>query len=402
MSLQAPLVQRQLTRLLLKSDGICWTIRPPATAAAMASAALTDTEFRSQLQPEGKRIGFRMSSKNKLEDVGGSNGSPLFSVMIVNYNGGDYLQNCISSLAQQTFRDFEVICIDNASSDGSVDVLDTEGVPNFTLSRQSENLGFARGNNVAATQARGRWLALLNPDAIADPYWLQKIFEASERHTACRVFACGQIKLDDPNMLDGAGDAYLIFGVPWRGGFELPASELPKEGMCFSPCGASAIYERNLYLEFKGFDERFFCYCEDVDLGYRMQLSGEQCIFLPDALIQHKGSGTSGRYSYFTTFHGNRNRTWTYLKNTPLLLLVLTLPGHLALLCYIYFRNRKTLPNTGMRDGIREGFKEGWKLRQKSQHWKTRRKVSLWHLSKTMAFNPFMMARRAVHVRPLK
>ena len=188
MSLQAPLVQRQLTRLLLKSDGICWTIRPPATAAAMASAALTDTEFRSQLQPEGKRIGFRMSSKNKLEDVGGSNGSPLFSVMIVNYNGGDYLQNCISSLAQQTFRDFEVICIDNASSDGSVDVLDTEGVPNFTLSRQSENLGFARGNNVAATQARGRWLALLNPDAIADPYWLQKIFEASERHTACLSF----------------------------------------------------------------------------------------------------------------------------------------------------------------------------------------------------------------------
>ncbi|GAB5459479.1 MAG: glycosyltransferase family 2 protein [Henriciella sp.] len=328
--------------------------------------------------------------------------APTFTVIIVNYNGGEFVQGALSSLAQQTFRDFEILLIDNNSTDGSADTLDASGLPSFKLLKEKENHGFASANNMGAKLARGKWLALLNPDAVAEPDWLEKTFAATERHPDCNVFACGQRSLDDPSKLDGTGDAYLVFGIPWRGGFEYPISALPKEdGNCFSPCGASAVYLRETFLRHGGFDERFFCYCEDVDLGLRMQLSGEKCIFVPSALIWHKGGGTSGRNSYFTTFHGNRNRTWTYLKNMPLLLLILTLPGHIALLSYIYLRNRNKLSNSAMADGIKAGFKEGWKLRRQSEFKAPKRKISLLQLTRTMAWNPWLMARRGVHIRPL-
>ena len=328
--------------------------------------------------------------------------TPEFSVLIVNYNGGAYLQAALDSLKTQTVRDFEVICVDNNSTDGSADNLDAAGLPGWQLIRSNKNLGFAAGNNLAAAQASGRWLCLLNPDAVAAPDWLETIAAGQERHPACNVFACAQFMLEDPDRLDGAGDAYLIFGFPWRGAFQRPATELPGEGTCFSPCGASAVFRRDTFMHHGGYDERFFCYCEDVDLGYRMQLAGEDCVFLPDARISHKGSGTSGADSYFTTFHGNRNRTWAYFKNTPLSLLIITLPGHLALLGYIYFRNRRKLPNRGMADGIREGLRTGWGMR-KSDEFKARQKTrSIFGLVQAMAWNPFRMARGKPHVRPLK
>ena len=240
---------------------------------------------------------------------------PFFSVLIVNYNAGKMLQDGINSLKNQTFKDFEVLIVDNNSEKNPLGELDLDGLTNVRVIREKTNHGFAKGNNLAARLAVGKWLALLNPDATADPEWLSEIYKATKRHAPCRVFACGQINMDEPELLDGAGDAYFAFGIPWRGGFEHPISELPNEdSLCFSPCGASAVYERDLFLEIGGFDERFFCYCEDVDLGMRLQLSNEKCVFLPQAIIHHKGSATSGRYSHFTMYHGFRNRTWTLFE----------------------------------------------------------------------------------------
>ncbi|MEO1406604.1 MAG: glycosyltransferase family 2 protein [Pseudomonadota bacterium] len=327
---------------------------------------------------------------------------PKFSVLIVNYNGGEFLQDAIDSLSAQTFRDFEVILVDNNSDDDSIRNLNAQNLPDFTLLEENENHGFAGGNNLAAKVARGEWLVLLNPDAYAEPDWLERIHDASMLDPDVNVFACAQISLDQPAILDGTGDAYSIYGVPWRGGFGHPISALPGKGSCFSPCGASAVYRRDVFLHYGGFDERFFCYCEDVDLGYRMQLGGESCVFLPDAIIRHKGSGTSGRRSYFTMYHGNRNRTWTYLKNTPLLLLILTLPAHLAIVGYIYNHNRSSLGNDGMRDGIIEGFRTGWKLRREKHYRVQRRRVSVWRLALAMAWNPFLVLHRKPHVKSMQ
>lgn len=324
---------------------------------------------------------------------------PFFSVLIVNYNAGDLLQAAINSLKNQTFRDFEVVIVDNDSEDASAENLDTDGLPAIRVLREKHNHGFARGNNLAAQTASGKWLALLNPDATADENWLMEIHAATKRHETCRVFACSQINMDKPGLLDGAGDAYFAFGIPWRGGFEHPISELPStDSHCFSPCGASAIYERPLFLDIGGFDERFFCYCEDVDLGIRLQLSGEKCVFLPDAVIHHKGSATSGRYSYFTMYHGFRNRTWAYIKNMPLAFLLLTLPGHLALMGYNYLNNLGNADVKGMREGMWDGLKKGWALRRNGQYRVRATRKTIWHLMQSMSWNPVRLSSRAVHV----
>ena len=324
---------------------------------------------------------------------------PFFSVLIVNYNAGAFLQSAINSLKNQTFTDFEIVLVDNDSSDSSIDDLDLSGMSNIRVLREKENHGFAKGNNLGARKADGKWLALLNPDAVAAPNWLAEIKRATERHQDCRVFACGQINMDEPELLDGAGDAYFAFGIPWRGGFEHPISALPDEdSQCFSPCGASAIYERDLFLSLGGFDERFFCYCEDVDLGMRLQMSDEKCVFLPDALVHHKGSATSGRYSYFTMYHGFRNRTWAYLKNMPLAVLLLTLPGHIALMLYIYMRNMGHANLKGMRKGMWHGLKDGWALRWQTDYKVKPSRKATWNLMRSMAWNPVRLSTRGVHV----
>lgn len=328
--------------------------------------------------------------------------APEFSIVIINYNGGDFLQEAVNSLARQTYQDFELIVLDNASTDGSADTLDLGTLPTAQLVRSAENLGFAGGNNRAAEITRGRWLVLLNPDTVAEPDWLEKLHAASEAYPACKTFASAQLDLRHPDLMDGAGDAYLLFGIPWRGGFSRPVGELPETGWCFSACGASAMYDANLFREMGGFDERFFCYCEDVDLGFRLQLAGHDCLFVHDAVVNHAGSGITGRESAFSTYHGTRNRTWTYFKNMPPLLLALTLPGHMALVLYVLARNAFTPRFKPMLKGLTDGISGMWKI-TRSEEWKAgNRKLGLGELAARMAWNPWRLSSRKAHVRPLK
>jgi len=197
----------------------------------------------------------------------------FFSVVIVNFNGGEYLQGAVDSLKKQTFQDFELFVVDNASSDGSMEKLDISGLSNVQLMPETENHGFARGNNLAAAKANGDWLVMLNPDAVADESWLEKIKDGIDRYPDTKMFASAQYSLDEPSLMDGAGDCYHVFGIPWRGGYGRPVEEMPGEGECFSPCGASAAFHRQTFLDAEGFDESFFCYCEDVDLGFRVSPS---------------------------------------------------------------------------------------------------------------------------------
>jgi N-acetylglucosaminyl-diphospho-decaprenol L-rhamnosyltransferase len=327
--------------------------------------------------------------------------SPIkFSVIIVNYNGGRFIQGALASLAGQTFRNFEVIMIDNNSSDGSADDLGAAGLPAFRLMKQDSNLGFAAGNNLAIAEASGEWLALLNPDAVAEPDWLEQIVAAMGRYPDVRHFACTQLDLARPDYLDGVGDAYLVFGMPWRGGFGLPAKNLPDEGTCFSPCGASAIIRRDTFNTYNGFDERFFCYCEDVDLGYRMQLAGHKCVFVPSAVVYHAGSAVSGRHSDFSIYHGTRNRIWTYAKCTPVSLLVLTLPVHIALSLYVLVRSPAIHRFSTTLKGMRDGIAGALTMRTSSLWAPPKRRVGLIELARQMAWNPFRMSQRRPHVRP--
>lgn len=328
---------------------------------------------------------------------------PDFSVLIVNYNGGAYVQGALDSLKRQTWRDFEVILVDNASTDGSAEGLDTAGLPAFTLLKETENHGFARGNNLAAERAQGRWLALLNPDAEADPAWLAEVAAAIRAHPGVKAFASAQYMLGQPGVMDGAGDVYFGLGFPWRGGYGHPASHMPRtDGWCFSGCGASAIYETALFCELGGFDERFFCYCEDVDLGFRLQLLGHDCRFLHKAVVHHAGSAISGYQSPFSIFHGTRNRTWTYVKNMPLPVLLVTLPGHIALLLYLLLRSSFTPRFKPMLRGLIAGVMGAYEVRESGLWREPERKASLLQLLRRMSWNPAALSGRKVQVRRAK
>ena len=247
------------------------------------------------------------------------------------------------SLSSQTFRDFEVVLVDNCSTDGCVDNL----APFLTkldlnLQRSKRNIGFAAANNLGARLARGPWLATLNPDAFPEPDWLANLFAAGEVNPDC-FFASRQVQAGRPNRLDGEGDAYHVSGLAWRRNYGLPVTLSPQpifqdgEGgqekfvEVFSPCAAAALYPRRDFLEAGGFDEDFFAYHEDVDLGFRLRLRGLRCLFVPSAIVHHHGSASTGKLSDFIIYHGHRNLVWTYFKNMPFWLFWLYLPLHLAM-----------------------------------------------------------------------
>jgi GT2 family glycosyltransferase len=254
------------------------------------------------------------------------------AVLIVNWNGGDLLSRCLQSLSVQRRAPDRVVIVDNASTDGSLDEA-VPSLPSATVIRLNENVGFARANNIAAAAAADvDAFALLNPDAFAEPGWLEALASAAERTPTAAAFAC-QMRLDAaPDLLDGAGDSYHVSGRAWRNAHRRPLSAGPvRDTEVFAPCGAAALYRRPAFEDVGGFDERFFCYFEDVDLGFRLRLRGHRCVYVPNAIVRHVSSALSGYRSNFAVYHGERNAVWTFVKNMPGPMFWLYLPQHVAL-----------------------------------------------------------------------
>jgi GT2 family glycosyltransferase len=253
------------------------------------------------------------------------------AVVIVNWNGGDDLGACLQALARQERRPDRVLVVDNGSTDGSLERA-LPSLPSAEPVRLGANVGFAAANNVAIRVcADCDAIALLNPDAFPEPSWLARLAAAADAHPECAAFASQLRSARDGDRLDGIGDVYHVSGLVWRDGHGAPlrAGEEPRE--VFSACAAAALYRRKELLEIGGFDERYFCYVEDVDAGFRLRLRGYRCLYVPDAIARHVGSATTGRGSAFSTYHGHRNLVWTFFKVMPWPLLVLYLPAHLAL-----------------------------------------------------------------------
>lgn len=257
------------------------------------------------------------------------------TVIVVAYEAEKQLPRCLCALAEQSISPAHVIVVDNASADDSAAIAEAAGV---RVIRAGSNLGFAAANNLAAHEASTEWIAFLNPDAYAAPDWLERLLDATTRWPMADAFGSTQIDANDKEKLDGIGDGYFFGGVPYRAGFGHPNQGLSLEGEVFGPCAAAALWRRETFLALGGFEERFFCYGEDVDLAYRHRLAGGHCVQVPDAVVAHEGSGITGRRSDFTTYHGHRNRIWTYLRDTPLPLLIVSLPVHLALNTYLIVR----------------------------------------------------------------
>jgi GT2 family glycosyltransferase len=253
------------------------------------------------------------------------------AVAIVNYNGGAGLARCLDGLSRQERAPDRTLVVDNASGDGSADAVSVfRGVELIRLSR---NVGFAAANNLAARAADDcEFLALLNPDAVPAPAWLSELLAAADRCPEAAAFGSRLVWARDPALLDGTGDVYHVSGRVWRQGHRKPDHEEQNVSReIFSPCAAAALYRQAAFREAGGFDEEFFCYLEDVDLGFRLRLLGHRCIYVPASVATHEGGATAGSHSDFAVYHGHRNLVWTWFRNMPLPLLALYLPQHLLL-----------------------------------------------------------------------
>ena len=257
--------------------------------------------------------------------------SPLVSVIVVNHNGAAVLPRCLDALAAQTFRGFELILVDNASIDTSLAAVEANppAVPSLRILRLERNLGFAAANNLAARQANGRWLALLNNDAFPASTWLEELLAAARRRPDCASFASRLLKAHQPELLDGAGDILHTSGLGWRRGANQPAASFGLEEDVFSACAAAALYDKELFLQLGGFDEDFVSYHDDLELGFRLRLLGKGCLYAPRAVVEHVGSASYGADSQLNVTYMHRNFVWTYWMNMPGWLFWKYLPAHL-------------------------------------------------------------------------
>ncbi len=251
------------------------------------------------------------------------------AVLIVNFNSWDHLRRCLQALGQQTDQDFDVYVLDNASD--TAPPADILGNPGLTLIQSKRNLGFAAGCNLLVQTAGAAWSIFLNPDTEPRPDWFEHLRRASEQYPDDSIFTARLVTQND-RILDGDGDCYHISGLVWRSGHGTPVPVAGPPAEVFSASGAATLIRTPVFLGVGGFDEDFFCYVEDVDLGFRLRLTGERCLLVSDAIVVHEGAVTSGgNRSDFATYHGHRNLVWCYVKNMPMALLILTLPLHLLL-----------------------------------------------------------------------
>jgi GT2 family glycosyltransferase len=257
------------------------------------------------------------------------------AAIVVNWNSWQELIRCLDALDRQTKEFQRIVVIDNDSSDP---------MPDWMLKWQAEkkveflilpsNVGFASANNIGIKKAVDcDFVALVNPDAFLDSEWHERMLVAVAEHPTAASFASSLVMANDHTRWDGLGDAYHISGLVWRTahGRQVNFDHL-SEVQVFSPCAAAALYRRQALLEVGGFDEDYFCYVEDVDLGFRLRLLGYSSVLIPQAIAYHVGSAsTGGQDSDFSVYHGHRNLVWTYVKDMPGALFWLLLPLHLAM-----------------------------------------------------------------------
>ena len=247
------------------------------------------------------------------------------TVIVVNHDGGEHVLRCLAAIAAQIRLPEAVIVVDNASTDGSAAACAAAIAADQRLAERTRfvpldtNEGFAAANNRGIAMADTAYVALLNPDAFPAPAWLAALLDAAAHRPDVTAFGSRQMLAGRDGVIDGLGDCYSLTGLAWRRGHGrrlVPADLAPRE--IFSPCAAAALYRRTAVVEAGGFDEDYFCYFEDVDLGLRLRLAGHRAWYVPAAVVEHVGGASSGgRHSATATYFGHRNLVWTAVKGLP-------------------------------------------------------------------------------------
>lgn len=316
--------------------------------------------------------------------------TPRFSILILNWRSEQHLPGCLKALQAQSFKDFEILLLDNGGDESIPKTLiDEYPELQLSLTRSEKNLGFAQGNNLIAKQARGEYLVLLNADAFLEPNWLSIIQDATLAYPE-HFFASRLLKANEPEKIDGEWHVYHVSGLAWRHMHNQPQSQATNESKeVFGACAAAAVYPRVAFEAVGGFDEDFFAYMEDIDLDFRLQLAGYPCLYLPEAIAYHVGSASSAPRSDFAVFHGHRNLPWVFIKNMPGLLFWCLAPLHVMVnLAYLimapFMGKGKVMAKAKWASlkGLGNAFKKRWRIQKN-------RKASVGDIAKLLNWNPF-------------
>lgn len=251
--------------------------------------------------------------------------APLVSAIVVNLNGGAYLRECLESLLAQTYPHLEIILVDNGSTDGSGETAREAYGERVRFIQNAENQGFARGNNQAFAVARGAWMFLINNDAVATPDAIAELMTFVASRPEAGMLACRVVRYEEPHFFDSVGLLLYPDGVcRSRGWEEKDIGQYDRSEEVLAPHGCAAAYRKAMIDEIGPFDEAYFAYLEDLDLGMRGQLAGWRCWYVASATVRHHKSSTFGNYSKFKAYHVERNRIWNAVKLLPRFILLVS------------------------------------------------------------------------------
>lgn len=285
------------------------------------------------------------------------------SVVIPNFNGIAFLDSVLASLEGQTLNNFEVILVDNGSTDGSCSFV-TANYPWVHLIELSENFGFCGAVNAGIRAAKAPYVLLLNNDTEVKEDFVEEMLVAIRRHK--NAFSCGarMVQYHDRDKLDDVGNYYCALGWSFARGRGKDIHAYETEDRIFSACAGAAIYRKKILEKIGYFDEEHFAYLEDTDIGYRARIYGYENWYAPKAIVYHVGSGTSGsRYNQFKTRYSSRNNIYLIYKNMPLLQIILNLPFLVTgfLVKFLFFAVK------GMGKEYAAGIKNGFSISMKNK-----------------------------------
>lgn len=320
----------------------------------------------------------------------------LATIVVVTFNSAKWLERQLMALEAQAEKSWRLIVIDNASRPEERPRA-SELPASATLIQSEVNIGFAAANNLAASHASSPYLALLNPDAFPEPGWLAALIATAQQYPEAAAIGSTQLRDGAADTFDGTGDVLHASGIAYRSNHGQPASSPPPLAETFSACAAAMLIRRDAFEAVGGFDERFFCYFEDIDLGFRLRLAGWRVLQSPDAVVRHVGGGSASQDSAFAQYHGARNRFWTFVKCMPAALFWVLLLPHLAFAALAAvrasLRNRRLSSWRGLYAGI-AGVAPMWRSRAELQ---ANRKASVPQIARALAWSPLvLLSRRAV------
>lgn len=324
---------------------------------------------------------------------------PLATIIVVTHNSARWLARMSAAVSAQTETRWRLVIVDNASAlDQRPQLADLP--PGASLIQSETNQGFAAANNLAADDADTPYLVFLNPDAFPEPGWLAALLATADSFPAAAAIGSTQLRADAPGIYDGTGDVLHATGVAYRSSYGQRRTAPPPLGETFSACAAAMLVRREAFEAIDGFDARYFCYFEDVDLGFRLRLQGWRILQSPDAIVAHVGGGVIGARSAFGDFHGARNRLWTFVKCMPPLLFWPLLPIHVAATTLINTLNVLRGRGLSAWRGSFAALANLAPILRSRRAEQTKRKAKTGAIAAALAWSPLVMIGRRPVIRP--